>query len=101
MLNLVSDLEAAAEARMPIGAGVCLPSGVVGTTQPREGAVKYPRPRASWAAEAFGRGRKAADLAAATLGQPNPSKQQYPHTTRIAASGGTKGPHPVRERRPA
>jgi hypothetical protein len=81
---------------MPIGAGVCLPSGVAGTAQPREGVV-YARPRAFWAAEAFGRGRQAAGLAAVALGQPNPSKQ-YPHTTRIAASGGAKGPHPVRER---
>ena len=100
MLNMISDLEAAAEARMPIGAGVCLPTGVVGTARPHEGAMARPRPRAFWAAEAFGRGRKAAVLAAVALGQPDSSKQ-YPHTTRIAASGGAKGPHPVRERRPA
>jgi hypothetical protein len=101
VLNLVSGLDAAAEAGMPSGsAGVCLPSGVAGTAQPRTGAVKRPRPRAFWAAEAFGYGRRAADLAAVALGQPNPSKQHL-HTTRIAASGGAKGPHPVREREPA
>jgi hypothetical protein len=102
LLNLVSGLDAAAEAGMPAGgAGVCLPSGVAGTAQPRTGAVKRPRPRAFWAAEAFGHGRRAADLAAVAFGQPNASKEQYPHTTRIAASGGAKGPHPVREREPA
>jgi hypothetical protein len=100
VLNLVSDLEAAAEARMPFGAGVCLPSGVVGTAQPRVGGAIHPRPRAFWAAGALGRGRKAAGLAVVAFGQPD-VKKQYPHTTRIAASGGAKGPHPVRERRSA
>jgi hypothetical protein len=100
MLNIVSDLEAAAEARMPFGAGVRLPDGVGGTAQPRTSVAIYPRPRAFWAAEAFGRGCKAAGLAAVALGQPNPSKQ-YSHTTRIAVSGATKGPHPVREPGPA
>jgi hypothetical protein len=100
MLNMLSDLEAAAEARTPFGSDACLPSGVARTTQMREGSVVYARPRAFWAADVSGLRRIAADLAALALGQPDPSKQ-YPHTTRIAASGGTKGPHPAREPEPA
>ena len=106
MLNTHSDLEAAigleanAGACMPFGEGICLRSGAVRPTQPRKGSLVYPRPRAFWATDVAGQRRMAAGLAAAALGQPNASKQ-YPHTTRVAASGGTKGPHPAREPEPA
>jgi len=101
MLNMLSDLEtAAAETRMPFGSDACLPSDVAATTQMRGGVVIYKRPRGFWAADVSGQRRLAAGLAALALGQPNPSKQ-YPHTTLIAVSGGTKGPHPWREPEPA
>jgi hypothetical protein len=100
MLNMLSDLEAAAEARTPFGSDACLPSDVAATTQMRGGFAVYARPRAFWAAGVSGQRRLAADLAALALGQPNSSKQ-YPHTTRIAAGGGTKGPHPARDPEPA
>jgi hypothetical protein len=105
MLNMLSDLETAAaqagtDARMPFGSDACLPSGGAATTQMHEGFVVYVRPRAYWAADVSRQRRLAAGLAALALGQPNPSKQ-YPHTTRIAVSGGAKGPHPWREPEPA
>jgi len=100
MLNMLSDLEAGAEARTPFGSDACLPTDVARTTQMRGGFAIYARPRAFWAADVSGQRRLAAGLAALVLGQPDPSKQ-YPHTTRIAASGGTKGPHPWREPEPA
>ena len=100
MLNMLSDLEAAAaQARTPFGSDACLPSGVTATTQMRERSVVYVRPRISWAADVSGQRRLAAGLAVLALGQPN--QKQYPHTTRIAASGATKGPHPWREPEPA
>lgn len=95
MLNMLSDLEAVAEAHAGFGMGAALPSGVQ-TAQPACTGAAPARPRAFWAADVFGRSRMAAALNVA-LGQRNSGKQ-YPHTTRIAApSGGAKGPHPVRE----
>jgi hypothetical protein len=97
MLNMVSDVEAAAEARIPFGEGACLPSAAARTAQPHRPAVAFVRPRAFWAADVFGRRHMASDLGVA-LGQPNPGKQNYPYPTRIAAaSGGAKGPHPARD----
>jgi hypothetical protein len=98
MLNIFSDSEAAANARTPFGMGACLPPVAVRTAQPRQGAIAFarPRPRAFWAADVFGQRHPSADRAMA-LGQPNASKQNYPYTTRTAASGGAKGPHPARE----
>ena len=99
MMNLLSGLEAAAEARTSFGEGACLRSAAVRTAQPRQGATVFVRPRAVWASDAFGQSRLAADLAVA-FGQPNPYKPN-PYTTRIAAmSGGAKGPHPAREPEP-
>jgi hypothetical protein len=95
MLNMISDLEAAAETRAGFGTGAVLPSGIR-TAQPLRAGAALARPRAFWAADVIGRSRMAADLNVAP-GQRNSGKQ-YPHTTRIAApSGGAKGPHPVRE----
>jgi hypothetical protein len=99
MLNKVSEIEAAAEARTPFGEGACLPSVAVRTAQShrRTAEIARPRPRAFWAADVFGQRHTASDLGMA-LGQPNPSKQNYPYPTRIAAaSGGAKGPHPARD----
>ncbi len=95
MLNTISGLETAAEARARFGMGAVLPSGVQTAQPPCTGAV-LARPRAFWAADVFGKSRMAADLDVA-LGQRNSGKQ-YPHTTRIAApSGDAEGPHPARE----
>jgi hypothetical protein len=96
MLTMNSGLEAATDVRVPFSVGACLPPAAVRTAQPRKGAIAFARPRALWAADVFGQRHPAADLGMA-LGQPNPSKQNYPYTTRIAASGGTKGPHPARD----
>jgi hypothetical protein len=99
MMNLLSGLEAAAEAHTSFGAGACLRPAAVRTAQPRKGAVTMVRPRVSWASDVFGQRHAAADQAAA-FGQPNPYKPN-PYTTRIAAmSGGAKGPHPAREPEP-
>jgi hypothetical protein len=99
MLNKVSDIEAAADARTPFGEGACLPSAVARTAQSHRRAVAFPRPRprAFWAADVFGQRHTVSELGMAS-GQPNPSKQNYPYPTRIAAaSGGAKGPHPARD----
>jgi hypothetical protein len=98
MLNMISDLEAA-EARAPFSVGACLPSVVVRPDRPHEGTVAFTHPRAFWGAAA----RRQRSIAAGhgmALGQPNPVKKQYPYPTRIAASGGAKGPHPAREPEP-
>jgi hypothetical protein len=97
MLNKVSEIEAAADARTPFGEGACLPSVAVRTAQSHRLAVELKRPRAFWAADVFGQRRTASGRGMAP-GQPNPSKQNYPYPTRIAAaSGGTLGPHPARD----
>ena len=94
MLNTISGLETAAEARAGFGMGAVLPSGVR-PAQPLCTGAALARPRAFWAADVLGQ-RKAADLSVA-LGQRNSGKQ-YPHTTRIAVpSGDAKGPHTARE----
>jgi hypothetical protein len=96
MLNLTSDLEAVATAREPFSMGACLPAGGIRPVQPPKGAMAFARPRAFWATDGFGRRHLAAGLSA-VLGQPAQQKQNYPYSTRIAASGGAKGPHPARE----
>jgi hypothetical protein len=96
MLNMHSDLEAVAVARAPFSMGAYLPSAAIRSAQPYQGAIAFARPRAFWATDVSGRCHPAAGLGA-VLGQPNQSKQEYPYTTRIAASGGAKGPHPARE----
>jgi hypothetical protein len=96
MLNLTSDLEAVATAREPFSMGACLPSAVIRPALPPKGAIVLARPRAFWAIDGSGRRHAAAGLSTA-LGQPTQRKQNYPYSTRIAASGGAKGPHPARE----
>jgi hypothetical protein len=97
MLNILSDSETgAADARTPFSVGACLPPAAVRTAQPRKGAFVFVRPRAFWAADVFGQ-RHPVPVRGMALGQPNPSKPNYPYTTRTIASGGAKGPHPARE----
>jgi hypothetical protein len=98
MLTMDSGLEAAT-ARAPFSMGTCLPSAVGGAAQPRKGAMAFARPRAFWATDVSGR-RHPASAFSAAIGQPSQSKQNYPYTTRIAAGGGAKGPHPARDPRP-
>jgi hypothetical protein len=103
MLNMLSDLEAAAAARTSFGAGACLRLGAVRTAQPHTGPALSGRARAFWASDVFGQRRAAAGLGVA-LGQPGPYKPYKPNNymARIAAaSGGAKGPHPAREPEPA
>ena len=96
MLNSNSDFEAVATARAQSSMGTRLPSAVIRPVRLPEGAIAFARPRAAWATDGSGRRHPAAGLSAA-LGQPTQRKQNYPYTTRIAASGGAKGPHPARE----
>jgi hypothetical protein len=99
MLNKVSEIVAAADARTPFGEGACLPSVAVRTAQSYRPAVAFqrPRPRAFWATDVLGQRHTASGRGMAP-GQPNPSKQNYPYPTRIAAaSGGALGPHPARD----
>ena len=96
MLNSNSDFEAVATARAQSSMGACLPSAVIRPVRLPEGAIAFARPRAAWATDGSGRRHPAAGLSAA-LGQPTQRKQNYPYSTRIAASGGAKGPHPARE----
>jgi len=101
MLNTISDIEAAAEARAPFGVGACLPSDVVRPDRPHEGTGAFTHSRAFHGATAL-RQRELAGDAGMALGRPNSGmKQQYPYPTRIAASGGAKGSHPAREPEPA
>jgi hypothetical protein len=99
MLTMDSGLEAAAAARAPFSMGACLPSAAVRAAQPRKVAIAFARPRAFWATD-VSVGRHPASALSAGLGQPNQSKQNYPHTTRIAAGGGARGPHPARDPKP-
>jgi hypothetical protein len=99
MVNLLSGLEAAADARTSFDEGACLRPAAVRTAQPAQGAATFARPRAFWASDVFGQRHPAAGLTVA-FGQPNPYKPN-PYMTRIAAaSGGAKGPHPAREPEP-
>ena len=100
MLNMLSDLEAAADARMTFGTGACLRPAGVRTAQPRAGTARYVRPPAFQASDVFGSRQQAADLTVA-LGQPNPYKPNNYMARIAAASGGAKGPHPAREPEPA
>ena len=99
MLNMLSDLEAAAEARTSFGVGACLRLAAVRTAQPHTGPALFGRTREFWASDVFGQRQAAAGLGVA-LGQPNPYQPYKPNNymARIAAaSGGAKGPHPARE----
>jgi len=100
---MLSDFEAAAEARTSFGTGACLRLAAVRTAQPHTGPALFGRTREFWASDVFGQRQAAAGLGVA-LGQPNPYQPYKPNNymARIAAaSGGAKGPHPAREPEPA
>jgi hypothetical protein len=100
MVNLISGLETAADARTAFDEGACLRPAAVRAAQSRQGATVFVRPRAFWASDVFGQRHPAAGLTTVAFGQPDPYKQN-PYLTRIAAmSGGAKGPHPAREPEP-
>jgi hypothetical protein len=100
MLNMNSDVTAAADARFGSGAGVFPLSGVRAVVASSTGAV-VARPRALWATNIPGRPRRMAQHV--VLGQQVATKQDsdqhyYAPKTRIAAaSGGVPGAHPARE----
>jgi hypothetical protein len=100
MLNMLSNVEAAAYARAELGAGGSLSAGAGFATAGGTGTAILARPRALWADRFFGQGvnvRPDQLLAQASAIKPNASKE-YVHTTRIVAlSGGTLGPHPARD----
>jgi hypothetical protein len=100
MLTMISDVEAAAEARAPFSMGACLPSFVARPAGWHEGNVAFRRPRASRAATLSRRLVAGASMAP---GQPNGGKQShpYPYPTRIAVNDGAEGPHSAREPEPA
>jgi hypothetical protein len=99
MLNMNSDVTAAADARSAFGAGVLPLSGVRTVVASSTGAV-VARPRALWATNVLGRRFTAEHV---VLGQQVATKQDsnqhyYASKTRIAAaSGGVPGTHPARE----
>jgi hypothetical protein len=100
MLNMNSDVTAAADARSGFGVGVLPLSGVRTVVASSTGAV-IARPRALWATNVLGRPRLTAQHV--VFGQPIATKQEstqhyYASKTRIAAaSGGVPGTHPARE----
>jgi hypothetical protein len=100
MLNMNSDVTAAADARSAFGAGVLPLSGVRTVVASSTGAV-VARPRALWATNVLGRRRFTAEHV--VPGQQVATKQDsnqhyYASKTRIAAaSGGVPGTHPARE----
>ena len=100
MVNMLSDFEAAAEARTSFGTGACLRLAAVRTAQPHTGPALFGRTREFWASDVFGQRQAAAGLGVA-LGQPNPYKPNNYMARIAAASGGAKGPHPAREPEPA
>ena len=97
---MLSDFEAAAEARTSFGTGACLRLAAVRTAQPCTGSAPFGRTRAFWATDVFGQ-RHAAAALGVVLGQPNPYKPNNYMARIAAASGGAKGPHPAREPEPA
>jgi hypothetical protein len=101
MLNMISDVTAAADARSGFGVGV-FPSSGARTIAPSSAGATSARPDARWATEVLGRRRFAADhgvaLGLRNAGKQNSIRQYDPKTTRIAAaSGGALGSHPARE----
>ncbi len=99
MLNMISNVTVAADARFGSGVGVLPLSGARTLVPGSTGAVAA-RPAAHWAADVLGKRRFAAGHG---VGQQTASKQssirQYDaQTTRVAAaSGGALGSHPARE----
>ena len=99
MLNFISDVPAAANARTAVcqpATGAFLPGGVNAVHQFPSGALWFARPRAISGASTLGLGRKAA-VHRLPQGQQS-IRQQFPTMTRsAAATGGALGPHPARD----
>jgi hypothetical protein len=99
MLNTISNVAVAADARLGSGAGVFPLSGARTVVPASTGAVDA-RPRAHWAAHVLGERRSAAGqgVGQETASKQNSIRQYDPQTTRVAAaSGGALGSHPARE----
>jgi hypothetical protein len=98
MLNMISDVTAAADTRFGFGTGVFPLSGVRTVVPSSTGPVDA-CPRAYWATAVHGKPRFAVSHEP-VLGQQtfNSIKQYDPQTIRVAAaSGGALGSHPARE----
>lgn len=99
MLNMISNVAVAADARFGSGVGVFPLSGARTVVPGSTGAV-VARPRAHWAAHILGNRRLAAGqgVGQQTASKQNTIRQYDPQTTRVAAaSGGALGSHPARE----
>jgi hypothetical protein len=101
MLNMNSDVTAAADVRFGSGAGV-FPLTGVRTAVPSSMRAVAARPRAHWATNVLSRQRVTAQHGV-VLGQQVATKQDSsqhyyaPKTLIVAASGGVPGTHPARE----
>ncbi len=99
MLNLISDVTAAADPRTvddQLATGAFLPGRVDAAHKCPSGVLVFARPRGITDAAALRLGRKAA-VHGLLQGQPSVRKQ-YPIMTRsAAATGGALGPHPARD----
>jgi hypothetical protein len=102
VLNMISDVETAANPCPGSGAGVAvLPQGHRAVAADGMTAVAFARSRAFRAVGGFGPCGSSAGLTTDSQDQALSLRkpvQQYPYPTRIAAaSGGSSGPHPPRE----
>ena len=99
MLNFISDVPAAADARTAVcqpATGAFLPGRVDAAHQRSSGVLMLVRPRGINGTGVFGQGRKAA-VHGLPQGQQS-IRQQFPTMTRsAAATGGALGPHPARD----
>ena len=98
MLNLISDVTAAADPRTvddQLATGAFLPGRVDAAHKCPSGVLVFARPRGITGTGVFGQGRKAA--VHGLPGQPS-IRQQFPTMTRSAvATKGALGPHPARD----
>jgi hypothetical protein len=99
MLNLISDVAAAADTRTvdcQLATGAFLPGRVDAANQRPSGVLVFVRPRGIADAGIPGLGRKAA-VHGLPQGQPSIRKQYSTMTRRAAATRGALGPHPARD----
>ncbi len=99
MLNLISDVTAAADTRTvdcQLATGAFLPGRVDAARQCPGGVPMFARLRGSTDASLLGLRRKAA-VHWLPQGQPSIRKQYSTMTRSAAATGGALGPHPARD----
>lgn len=99
MLNLISDVTAAADTRTvdcQLATGAFLPGRVNAAHQCPGGVPMFARRRGSTGASLLGLRRKAA-VHWLPQGQPSIRKQYSTMTRSAAATGGALGPHPARD----